>query len=357
LLKYEISRNCYISFRSITYLIGKFYLFYKVFRLILIFKIQEIAMFNFKSILILIVSILFIGCSTKVDKPDISKIHINFKFLRFEQDLFNADFDKLADSVPFFRNKYGEFFDVFNFKIIRIGDSKNPAYPDMLKAFVTDYNMNKVKQSVDSIFHNTSELENDIKELLTYYHYYFPENRIPVIATYISGFNQSIVTTDTILGIGLDKYLGFNSGFYERLELPLYIRLSMAPHRIPFDCAAALAITQYPISDSSLNLLSSILYKGKIAYFVKSVLPDAPDSLIMAMNHNQLQWCKANENQMWTYLIENKLLFKSDFLTIKKYTEEAPFTKDFGRTSPGRAAIWCGYQIVSGYMKRKKMLL
>jgi hypothetical protein len=311
-------------------------------------------MFNFKTILVLLVSVLLFGCSRQVNKPDISNVHVDFKLLRFEQDLFNADFEKLADSITFFRNKYGEFFDVFNFKIIRIGDYKNPAYPDLLKAFVTDYNINQVKQSVDSIFSNTSELEREIKELFSYYHYYFPENRIPLVVTYISGFNQSIITTDTLIGIGLDKYLGINNGFYSRLELPIYMRSNMAPHRIPFDCASAWAITQFPISDSSINMLSNLIYKGKIAYFVKSVIPDADDSLVMAMNHSQLEWCKANENQMWTYLIENKILFKSDFLTIKKFTEEAPFTKDFGRTSPGKAAIWCGYQIVSKYMERNK---
>jgi hypothetical protein len=34
--------------------------------------------------------------------------------------------------------------------------------------------------------------------------------------------------------------------------------------------------------------------------------------------------------------------------------EEAPFTKDFGNGSPGRAATWIGYRIVSQYVKKTR---
>ena len=54
---------------------------------------------------------------------------------------------------------------------------------------------------------------------------------------------------------------------------------------------------------------------------------------------------------MWTFLVEHKLLFNTENLTIKKLTGEAPFTSLFPRESPGRADVWVGFRIVSAYMK------
>jgi len=53
---------------------------------------------------------------------------------------------------------------------------------------------------------------------------------------------------------------------------------------------------------------------------------------------------------MWATLIENKFLFSTDRFTIDKFILEGPFTKDFGRESPGRAAVWIGFRIVGAYM-------
>jgi hypothetical protein len=307
-----------------------------------------------KSLIICVLCLLISACASYEQKPNIDNVKDEVRILRFEKDLFNTDFDKVEDSIVFFKKKYGEFFDLFNYKIVKIGDCNNPSYPAFLKGFLTDYNINKLKQTVDSAFLDFSVTENELRIMFRYFKYYFPEKNVPVIITYFSGFNQSVVTTDTIIGIGLDKYLGNNSNYYARLGLPIYMRNNMVPYRISYDVAKAWAITQFPMSDSVMNLLSEMVYQGKVVFFVKSLIPNCSDSLAMTLSGDQLEWCKANEKQMWTYLVENKILFKTDFQIIKKFTEEAPFTKDFGRNSPGRAVLWCGFQIVKDYMDNKK---
>lgn len=298
------------------------------------------------------------GCTfqNKFSEPDLTNIHTNQKFLRFEQDLFNSDFEKLSDSIPFFKKKYGEFFDIFNFKIIKLGDCSNPAYPDLLKGFVTDYNMHQVFTVVDKEYKNADSLELQIKNLFRHYKYYFPKMPVPTIITYISGFNQTMVTTDTILAIGLDKFLGSSCSFYEHLGTPRYERTFMRKSQIPTDCAKAWALTQFPMSDSASNLLGNIIYQGKVAYFIQSLIPRAEDSTIMAMTKDQIEWCKLNESHMWTFLVENKFLFQSDNMLINKFIGEGPFTKDFGRTSPARAVIWIGWHIVADYMRNHKSI-
>jgi uncharacterized protein YjaZ len=55
---------------------------------------------------------------------------------------------------------------------------------------------------------------------------------------------------------------------------------------------------------------------------------------------------------MWNSILQFQHLYSKDNSIIAKYTEEAPFTAFFSQASPGRAAIWIGYKIVSAYMEK-----
>jgi len=294
------------------------------------------------------------ACKHPNNQPDVSKSNIKLKVLRFENDLFQSDFEKIKDSIPFFQKKYGEFFDIFNYKIIQIGNAKNPAYSGLLKGFITDYNMNKVYNSVNTDFKNFDTITNQLTDLFKHVKYYFPKLPMPTVITYVSGFNQSVITTDTILGIGLDKYLGKSCSYYKRLGLPLFTIANMYKEKIPTDCARAWAMTQFEMADSAKNLLAHIIYQGKIAYFTKAMIPNAPDSVVIGLSSSQIEWCKKNESQIWTYLVENKTLFTSDYMTINKFIGEGPFTKDFGQYSSPKAVVWVGWQIINNYMENNQ---
>lgn len=305
---------------------------------------------NFFSFWVFII-LLFVFNSCKNSKaPEVNPLKI--EVLRFEQDLFNTDLNRLKDSIPFFQRKYGEFFEMFNYKIINIGNSSSPAYADYLRGFVTDYDMNMVKENIDSVFSDFSPYEKDISEVFSYYKHYFPSQPLPVVITYMSGFNQSLVSSDTVLGIGLDKYLGRDNSFYTRLGYANYMKQNMYPGKIPSDCAKAWLMTQFSMNTDKATLFDHLIYQGKILYVSQTLMPNTADSLVLGFTEEQLDWCDKNEAAMWTYLIENKLLFNTEYSTIIKFIGEAPFTKGFGRNSPGKAATWLGYQIVKKFMDR-----
>jgi hypothetical protein len=94
-----------------------------------------------------------------------------------------------------------------------------------------------------------------------------------------------------------------------------------------------------------------MIYNGQIMFFVKSMLPGHPDSLVMGFTSSQMKFCSMNEDRMWEYLIEEKLLFETDRMIISKFTGYGPFTADFTRESPARAAVWIGWRIVEAYAK------
>jgi hypothetical protein len=57
---------------------------------------------------------------------------------------------------------------------------------------------------------------------------------------------------------------------------------------------------------------------------------------------------------MWRHLMQEKLLFATEHFTLRKLTEDAPFTSVFPSESPGKACNWIGYRIVCSYMNRFK---
>jgi hypothetical protein len=130
----------------------------------------------------------------------------------------------------------------------------------------------------------------------------------------------------------------------------------MHPGKIPTDCFLGWGMTEFEYNDSVDNVLSNMIYHGKIAYFTKWMMPDQPDSLIMGFTTDQMNFCLNNEDTMWEYLVEHRILFESDRLTIQKFTGYGPFTSDFTRESPARASVWLGWKIVEAYARQNPEL-
>ncbi len=303
-------------------------------------------------LLFLIPTVFFSSCKTDPHAINLSGIETDISILRLDQDLFSLNIDSIPQSLSELKSTYGEFFDLYNVMIIRLGNPDAPVYPSHLRNFLTDLEMYKLSHEVKSIFPDLEFVENELNEAFSRYQYYFPGYKVPSVFSYIGGFNQSMATADTILGIGLDKYLGIDNPFYSRLQISRFIRNNMHPQKISSDAMRAWAMTKFEYNDSIHNLINQMIYYGMIMYFVDYMLPYQHDSLKIGFTEDQLEWCLKNESSMWTYLVERKLLFSTDKRLINSFIGDAPFTKDFTNESPGRAAVWLGWQIVKSYMKR-----
>jgi gliding motility-associated lipoprotein GldB len=304
---------------------------------------------------LLVITLILFGCSKKNPyETDVSDVEVKISIKRLDKNLFEVNLDSIHEAIPRLSNKYGGFFDLYNRHVINIGGANSKAYPDNLKGFLTDYVMNQVHDKTIEVYPDLDEIEERITEGFKHYKYYFPKKTIPAVYTYIGGFNQSIVVADSILAIGLDKYLGRDCEFYDKLNWSKYLQKNLHREKIPSDCMKAWAKTEWEFNDSVDNVMSNMLYRGKLLYFVKSMLPEEPDTLITGFTKKELEWCRANEKQIWNYLVENKLLFETDYMTINKYVNPAPFTSGFPRESPGRAINWLGWKITEEYMKKNK---
>ena len=301
--------------------------------------------------------IIVISCNKDKYNIDVSNIDVSIKIKRFEKDLFNMDPSEIENNIPMLEKKYNKFFQIFNYRIIEVGNSKNPEYPYLLRLFASDYTNFKLYERTQEVFPDLDELSAGLTDCFKRYKYHFHKKPVPEIITYISGFNQSVVSDQNLLAIGLDKYLGRNEKFYNEVKgIYNYQIVNMHKDKILSDCMRLWATTEFEFNDSVNNLIYNVIYEGMIMYFVDAMLPNQPDTLKWGFSGGQMKFCKNNEKQMWTYLIENKLIFNSDKFRIDQFIREGPFTKDFTRESPARAAIWLGYNIVSAYMNKHRKL-
>ena len=283
---------------------------------------------------------------------DVSKINLTLKIERLDQDLFRITPENVKKMVPELQKKYDPFLSVYNKEILAIGDSGDSLYAGYLLTFIRDSTVARARLKSDSLFANFQPYAKQFELAFKHYRYYFPGFQVPVLYTYLSGYNQSIVTTPGAIGISLDNYLGSNCRFYRQLGLNAYKIHNMEPRKMVYDALYGWASQQFEFKGNSENLISGMIYQGKLLYFLDALVPDGPDSLKIGYKKEQLDWCKAHEPQMWSYLVEKKMLFSDDRMALVRFINPAPFTTPFGQKSPGRTGVWLGWQIVKSYMKK-----
>ena len=302
---------------------------------------------------LILVVILFSACKRNKLKVDLSKVKKEIEVVQFDKELLNSSVRDTLELITHLSTEYPVFFDLFTYRIIHIGGIGEDNFPDLMKLFLSDTLIREVKAKTDSVFSDRKKLEEQIKKAFKYYAFHFPDKELPVAYTYISGFNQSIVTAENIVGISLDKYLGRDCKYYQQLNTtPQYKVLNMYKERMIPEMAFAWAVTEFEDPNSATNVLDNIIQKGKMMYMVDAMVPTTHDSLKIGYTTEQLNWCKMNEAAMWTYLIEKKMLYSNKRMDIIRYVNDAPSTSGFPIESPGRAGVWIGWQIVRQYMQK-----
>ena len=290
-------------------------------------------------------------CNGNRHEVVLSEQHIPFRYVNFEKAVFDTPFDSIDGRIPKWAQRYPDFFELYSHQVLQLGGPESRDFNLQFKSFYSYVVNNQIieavrrEQKLDS-----GNLIPQLYEALRYYHYHFPKAAIPDVYTYVSGFAQSVVITDAFVGVSVDKYLGVESPFYQRLGLEHYKRLRMYAERIPSDVMWAIASTNYPFNDSIENMMAHMIHEGRMLYFLDAMLPGTPDSVKIGYTAKQMKWVEYNEKEMWDYLIAKKLLFSTDKLEIRKFTGEGPFTATFGQNSPAQVGVWLGWQIVRTYM-------
>lgn len=289
---------------------------------------------------------MLLSCSCHRTPAEAVQIH------RFDKVLFETPVDQLQGKLASVAGEY-------NTPLLNL-QPENPEFMQMLAGFVSDSTMREVYRLVDSVFGDMEPQARQLGEALTNVEQLCPTYRYDKVYTFVSGmfdYNMRVGCNSHELIISLDQYVLPNLSKYNYFNTPLFLVQQSRPDYLVADCITAIARDHIAIpQDRDMSLLDYMISEGKAIYFAQQVLPDAPDSILMRYTADQTDWMRKNESNVWSYLLQNQLLYEVDYMRFHNLIDDAPKTNAFKDSSP-RTTDYIGWQIVSRYMKNNKVTI
>lgn len=296
----------------------------------------------------------FSACKHK-NVPDVSHIAMEVHIKRFDQDLYKLDTNHVQPALQQLAAAYPVFLPAYIEHIMNFGPYADTSELVQIQTrmLVSNPDFRVLQDTINAHFPNLADLEKDLAQSFRYIKYYFPAFRAPQVVAFSSVIsNYGAVTIDSVLGIGLDMYLGKDFPVYAMLpDYPGYMIRKFSKEYITTNSIQVLSLQMYPAAEPSEQLISQIVSAGKHQYFLEQVLPDVPDSVRLGYTKDQLEWCFDSEQMIWQFFIQQNLLYKADWQSNMHFINDGPSTQGMPEGSPGRIGSFVGWQIVKKYMK------
>ncbi len=293
--------------------------------------------------------------------PDVSGIHPVVKVVRFDKMVFEMDSSNMLQKLDTLRREHPAFCDLYFKQILQLpydSSAQDPAFLLGLRQFIQDPQVRNCIQKVSGAFSDFSPIEDQLKRSLQFFKYYFPEFAEPVFYTLVSDFAYANFIFEEekgkdALGIGLEFFLGsamdYKSLDPENPAFSEYLSRSFNKDHLVSKTWDAWLEDRVPLAPSQ-QLLDYIVQRGKKIYLLTKLLPSTPDTVLFEMTGAQLNWCRKNRLDIWSYFLSNNLLYSSQLLKINKYINPSPHSPGMPDEAPGRTGAFIGYEIIKSYM-------
>jgi hypothetical protein len=200
------------------------------------------------------------------------------------------------------------------------------------------------------VFGEMSELKQEFRQAFTNLKYYYPDFNPPKVQTTITGLQNDLFFTDSLIIVGLDYYLGKAGKYRPRIYEYLLARYE------PEDIVPSYLLV-YGIRDGfnktdpqDKTVLADMVAYGKSFYFAKHMLPCVPDSVFIWYTSQEMEGASKHQDLIWHRFVEDEVLFATSHEVKQKFLGERPKTIEVGEQCPGRIGQWMGWQIVRKYM-------
>ena len=291
----------------------------------------------------LIFSLLILICSACSEKgrfysKEAESLPLEVEIERFDLDFMSMDSASLAE-------KYPSFYPLYVRNILELPAAE-------VAKFKADSAVRSLFSDVEKEYSSVEDVEKTLTKAFKYYKYYFPEKQVPNVSFHVSGFNQCVVTLQDRISASADYYLGQHYPMYSSVAYQYEVPYLTREH-MPIDIMLGWISSEFPTND--YRLLESMINHGKLMYMLEAFLPDYKMSEILSYSEEQFAWCEEHEKRIWHSIVENKELYSTDWRTIMKYTQPAPFTNGYSQEhSPGRLGVYMGWKMVSSFMNAHK---
>jgi gliding motility-associated lipoprotein GldB len=279
------------------------------------------------------------GCREQHKITDeVAEIHLDLQVLRFDQEFSQAS----AGDIPLLKGKYPYLFPT--------------QFPDSIwEAKLKDTLQREILSEISRAFPDFKKETDALELLFKHIRYYFPDAPLPKVITLPSDvdYRNRVILADSLLLIGLDSYLGEDHKFYEGIER--YIAAGLEKKYLISDVAGAFAnkMLSYP---GDRSFLARMIYYGKQLYIKDRLIPSETDAVRMGYSTEELDWARANEEEIWRYFVEREVLYNTDAELDARFLMPAPFSKFrlelVDNESPDRLGRYIGWQIVRAFMSR-----
>mgnify|MGYP000203411227 FL=1 len=274
------------------------------------------------------------------------------------QEKVDVPWLSLSDSLVSISSKAELVHLLTRHPVLRDNFFNRPAYPndsvfinELYRRFTNPY-LDTQRMDVRRVFGDEQELHRQFNDAFSNLRYYYPDARIPRIVTVVSGLETDLFTTDSVIYIGLDYYLGPGARF--RPNIYQYMLRLYSPHTIVPAVMLLKGISDdfNHTNPEDKTVLADMIAYGKAYYFAKHMVPCVPDSVLIGYTAEEIEGSRQNAHLIWYRLVEDQVLYATSHLVKQKYLDPRPKTIEVGEKCPGRIGQWVGWEIVKSYMKR-----
>lgn len=307
----------------------------------------------------------FTSCKKNTENtPDVSHISVETNVLRTENMLFDiSNVNPVSESLSNLKTAHSSFYKIYFEEILPLEKSD-----DESKLFLALEDFRNA-EPIKELYAKVKETYSDQKAMISafnrafkYYKYYFPEQDIPDIYTFISEYSYQAFIFEgnegkDAIGLGLDMFINHvqnykmiesdNPGFSD------YITRSWNKDHLLKKTVDVL-LTDLMGEPNGNRLLDYMIHHGKMMYISKKILPFVNDTVITEYSTEQLNWCKDNELEMWAFFLEKNMFYETKMAQIAKYINMSPNSPGMPSEAPGRTANYIGLKIVEAFMEKQK---
>lgn len=286
---------------------------------------------------------LIISC--KNDNPnavDVSNITVDISIDRLDIDFYTTT----PKTLPQTKEKYPLLFP--------------KATPDSIwLARIQNKDERELFNETQKVFKTLDNEEIQLRSLFKHVTYYNPKFKVPKVITLLTNidYDNRVIYADSLMLISLDAYLGAKHPFYN--DYPKYIRQNNHKKHLIVDVANSIIEKQFQPT-TNRTFLGKIIHEGKKLYLADLYLPKVANYEKIGYTQEKMNWAIHNEQEIWKYFIEQKLLYSTDTKLNGRFIDIAPFSKFYlahDNDSPGRLGVWIGWQIVRAYMQNNDVSL
>lgn len=309
----------------------------------------EIRVMSHSLIYISVAALMLFSCSSKPTGdcsgvPEL-KSRIEVEMVPLEKEI--ANISSRQQLVDLFRKR----------EVLRDIFFSRSAYPDD-SAFIntlyrrfTNPAFDTLAEETAKVFGDGRELQKSFNDAFSYLRHYYPNAQIPKVITVISGMENDLFVSDSLVIVGLDFFLGPKAKY--RPNMYDYML-----QRYQKDYIIPAVMLLYGISEKYNHVnpedktaLADMVAYGKAYTFTRFMVPCIQDSTLFGYTAREAAGANANEDIIWEKLVGNRVLYETSHLIKQRYIGERPNTGEISADCPGRIGMWVGMRMTDKYLQ------